>query len=129
MPAVNRTSIEIQKLHIDLHLKHFKNTLLCISDDYAGHNKPGKRFPITDYARSRGITIRDDSIMIHPPPNHWYHADMAQAFWPKLPVILETGHYGGCVKRGGWSRRALSEVSGGLPCEFHVNPLVAKRAS
>ncbi len=28
---------------------------------------------------------------------------MAQAFWPKLPVILETGHYGGCLKRGGWS--------------------------
>jgi hypothetical protein len=96
-------TVEIQRLHIDLHLKHFKNTLLCISDDYAGHNKPGKRFPITDYARSKGITIRDDSIMIHPPPNHWYHAEMAQAFWPKLPVILETGHYGGCLKRGGWS--------------------------
>jgi len=94
--------IEIQKLHIDLHLKHFKKTLLCISDDYAGDDKPGKRFAITDYALSKGVTIRDDSIMIHPPPNHWYHAEMAQAFWPKLPVIIETGHYGGCVKRGGW---------------------------
>jgi len=93
---------ETRKIHVDLHCKHFKKTLLCISDDYAGHDKPGKRFPITDYALSKGVTIRDDSIMIHPPPNHWYHAEMAQAFWPKLPVIIETGHYGGCVKRGGW---------------------------
>ena len=95
-------SFDIEKLHIDLHLKHFKKTLLCISDDYAGHDKPGKRFPITDYALSKGVTIRDDSIMVQPPPRSWYHAEMAQAFWPKLPVILETGHYGGCVSRGGW---------------------------
>jgi|GEM_PF-5595323 len=27
--------VEIQKLHIDLHLKHFKKTQLCLSDDYA----------------------------------------------------------------------------------------------
>lgn len=96
-------SFELQKLHIDLHLKHFKKTLLCISDDFAGHNKPGERFPITDYALSKGVTIRDDSIMVQPPPRSWYHAEMAQAFWPKLPVILETGHYGGCVSRGGWN--------------------------
>lgn len=97
-------SIEIQKLHIDLHLKHFKNTLLCISDDFAGHDRPGERFPITDYALSRGVTIRDDSIMVQPPPRHWYHAEMAQAFWPTLPVILECEHYGGSVGRGAWDQ-------------------------
>lgn len=95
--------IEIQKIHIDLHLKHFKKTLLCISDDYAGHDKPGKRFPITDYALSKGVTIRDDSIMVGPPPKSWYHSEMAQAFWPKLPVILETGHYGNSIKRNAWN--------------------------
>lgn len=42
--------------------------LLCISDDFAGHDTPGKRFPITDYAFSKGVTIRDDSILIQPPP-------------------------------------------------------------
>ena len=40
--------------------------------------------------------------MVGPPPNSWYHSEMAQAFWPKLPVIIETGHYGNSVKRGGW---------------------------
>ncbi len=94
--------IELQKLHIDLHLKHFKRTLLCISDDYAGHNKPGDRFPITDYALSKGVTIRDDSILVQPAPNAWYHAEMAQAFWPRLPVILEHEHYHASKNRGAW---------------------------
>ena len=94
--------IELKKLHIDLHLKHFKKTLLCISDDYAGHDKPGKHFPITDYALSKGVTIRDDSIVVQPPPRSWYHAEMAQVFWPRLPVILEHEHYGGSKHRGAW---------------------------
>ena len=100
-------SIDIQKLHINLHLKHFKKTLLCISDDFAGHNKPGRNFPITDYALSRGVTLRDDSILVQPPPNSWYHAGMAQDFWPKLPVILEHEHYAGSMARGAWSGALL----------------------
>jgi hypothetical protein len=98
---------ELQKLHIDLHLKHFKQTLLCISDDFAGHDKPGRNFPITDYALSRGVTLRDDSILVQPPPRSWYHAEMAQAFWPKLPVILEHEHYSASKSRGAWSGALL----------------------
>lgn len=100
-------SFDIQKLHIDLHLKHFPQILLCISDDFAGHNQPGKNFPITDYALSKGVTLRDDSILVQPPPNSWYHAEMAQAFWPKLPVILEHEHYAGSKKRGAWNGELL----------------------
>jgi hypothetical protein len=96
-----------QKLHIDLHLKHFKKTQLCISDDFAGHDKPGKSFPITDYAFSKGVTIRDDSILVQPPPRSWYHAEMAQKFWPQMPVILEHEHYDGSVKRGAWNGELL----------------------
>ncbi|MFC1600951.1 beta-galactosidase [Candidatus Sumerlaeota bacterium] len=101
--------IELQKLHIDLHLKYFKKTLLCISDDFAGHNKPGKRFPITDYALSKGVTIRDDSILVQPAPNSWYHAEMAQAFWPTLPVILEHEHYGNSIRRKAWDAALLEK--------------------
>ena len=100
-------TLAIQKLHIDLHLKRFKKTLLCISDDFAGHNKPGKNFPITDYALSRGVTLRDDSILVQPPPKSWYHAEMAQEFWPKLPVILEHEHYAGSKGRKAWSGELL----------------------
>lgn len=103
----NQDSLKIKKAHIDLHLKHFKKTQLCISDDFAGHDKPGRRFPITDYAFSKGVTIHDDSILVQPPPNSWYHAEMAQKFWPKMPVVLEHEHYGGSVKRGAWDGKLL----------------------
>lgn len=100
-------SFDIQKIHIDLHLKHFKKARLCISDDYVGHNKPGRSFPITDYALSRGVTLRDDSVLVQPPPNSWYHAELAQAFWPKFPVILEHEHFGGSKARGAWDGALL----------------------
>ena len=96
--------LELKKKHIDIYLKHFKNTLLCISDDFAGHDKPGNNFPITDYAFSKGVTIRDDSIMVQKAPIHWYHDGLAQQFWPKLPVILEHQHYGASLKNGAWDK-------------------------
>jgi hypothetical protein len=96
-------TLEVTKRHIDLHLKHFPRTLLCISDDVAGATKPGRHFPAMDYALSKGVTLRDDSILVQPPPNSWYHAEMAQEFWPRLPVILEHEHYGSSKSRGAWS--------------------------
>jgi len=98
---------ETQKQMIDLYRRHFKNTLLCISDDYVGHDLRGERFPITDYAFSRGVSIHDDSILVQPEPNHWYHSEMAQLFWPTLPVVLEHEHFGGSVDRGAWDDELL----------------------
>jgi len=95
-------TLEVVKRHIDLHLKHFKRTQLCISDDMAGATKPGTNFPATDYALSKGVTLRDDSILVSV-KKPWFHAEMAQAFWPRLPVILEHEHYGPSKKRGAWS--------------------------
>lgn len=103
-------SLEVLKTHIDIYCRHFKNTLLCISDDFAGHDKPGQRFPITDYAFSRGVTLRDDSILVQPPPRSWFHAEMAQLFWPELPVILEHEHYGLSVGRKAWSQALLLQA-------------------
>ena len=99
--------LSILKRHIDIYCNIFKKTLLCISDDFAGHDKPGDRFPITDYAFSKGVTLRDDSILVQPPPRSWYHAEMAQLFWPTLPIILEHEHYGGSVKKNAWSKELL----------------------
>lgn len=96
-------TLAVVKRHIDLHVKHFKHTLLCISDDVAGSSKPGRHFPEMDYAIAKGVTMRDDSILVQPPPNSWYHAEMAQEFWPLWPVILEHEHYGASKQRGAWS--------------------------
>jgi hypothetical protein len=96
-------TFQVVKRHVDLHTKHFKRTLLCISDDVAGATRPGRRFPEMDYALANGVTLRDDSILVQPPPNSWYHAEMAQEFWPRLPVILEHEHFGSSKARGAWS--------------------------
>jgi hypothetical protein len=96
-------TLKVVKKHIDLYVKHFRHTLLCISDDVAGPSKPGRHFPETDYAISKGVTLRDDSILVAPPPHSWYHAEMAQEFWPRWPVILEHEHYGSSKARGAWS--------------------------
>ena len=98
---------ETRKIHVDLHCKHFKKTLLAINDDFAGPGEKGERLPITDYALSKGITLRDDSICVQPPPNSWYHGDLAQRFWPRLPVILEHEHYGSSVRKKAWGDGSL----------------------
>jgi hypothetical protein len=91
-----------------LHKKHFPDTLLAISDDVAGASRPGASFPITDYAFSQGVTLRDDSIMVNKAPKQWYHAEMAQKFWPTLPVILEHGHYDWLVLKETWDPNLLA---------------------
>ena len=98
---------KIVRKHIDLYVKHFPRTLLNINDDVIGHDKPGRRFPLTDYALLKGVSVRDNSIMVQPPPRSWYHAEMAQDFWPKWPVILEHEHYGGSRDRGAWGDGSL----------------------
>ncbi|MCC6729317.1 MAG: DUF4832 domain-containing protein [Chthonomonadales bacterium] len=100
-------TLAIVKRHIDLYVRHFPRTLLCVSDDVVGHDRPGTHFPATDYALSRGVTLRDDSILVQPPPRSWFHSDMAQAFWPRFPVILEHEHYGGSRQRGAWGDGSL----------------------
>ena len=102
-----RRRSQVVKKHIDLHVKHFRRTLLCISDDVAGASRPGRHFPETDYAISKGVTLRDDSILVQPPPHSWYHAEMAQEFWPHWPVILEHEHYGASKARKAWSGELL----------------------
>ncbi|HNX34704.1 MAG TPA: DUF4832 domain-containing protein [Kiritimatiellia bacterium] len=93
--------------HIDLHVKHFPHTLLCISDDVSGPGNRSGDYPLLDYARAKGVTLRDDSILVQPPPNSWYHADQAQRYWPTLPVILEHEHYGSSVQRKAWDPALL----------------------
>ncbi|MBX7255355.1 MAG: DUF4832 domain-containing protein [Candidatus Hydrogenedentes bacterium] len=99
---------EVVKMHIDLYAKHFKRTLLTANDDFAFQGDD-----IIPYAFSKGMTLRDDSILVQPPPNSYFHADLAQAVWPKLPVVLEHEHYGSSVNKKAWIRdifmRAIEE--------------------
>lgn len=99
-------TLEVAKHHMDLHVKLFKRMQLCISDDVAGPTRPGTNFPTMDYALSKGITVRDDSILVSQ-KKPWFHAEMAQQFWPRMPVILEHEHFGGVKARGKWNGDTL----------------------
>jgi len=96
-----------KKKYIDIYTKHFKKTQLCISDDIAVHNDRAAHFKITDYAHKKGVTIKDDSILVQPWPDCWYHTDMVQPFWPVMPVIIEHEHLLGSIERGAWDKELL----------------------
>jgi hypothetical protein len=47
------------------------------------------------------MTMRTDSILVLPMPE-LYHPEHAATVWPRLPVVLESEHYGNSVERGVW---------------------------
>ncbi|MBI1390242.1 MAG: DUF4832 domain-containing protein [bacterium] len=100
---------EVVEKHIDLYLRHFKKTLLAVNDDFAFQGGAGEydinKYPgleIIEDAAQRGMTLRDDSIMVQPPPKSFFNAKMAQWFWPAQPVVLECQHYGPSRDSGAW---------------------------
>jgi hypothetical protein len=101
---------EIVRWQIDLYKKYFKNTLICINDDMLGSHPSRVNAPLTDYALSQGLALRDDSILVNKYPNAWYNDAMAQKFWPVLPVVVEHGHYGMLKVKGSWDGAKLMEA-------------------
>ena len=105
MPKEKR-AVDIPR-HIDLWCKYFKRTQLVISDDIDGNANKSGIYPVLDYARSKGVGWRDDSILVEPPPRSWYHADQAERYWRTLPVILEHEHYAPSKSTKAWSQDLL----------------------
>jgi hypothetical protein len=97
-------SAETMRKHIDLHTKHFKKTVLAVNDDFAMQDR-GRQ--VIEYAAQQGLTLRDDSILVQGGKNAYLSADFAPLFWRKLPVILESEHYGPSQKRGYWKDGSL----------------------
>jgi len=92
------TAATVRK-HIDLHTRHFKRTLVAYNDNLTFR---GKGLETIVYAKEQGLTLRDDSILTRPGQEAFYTHYYAGAFWPRLPVILESEHYGLAVQRGDW---------------------------
>ena len=61
-------TIETQKRIIDIYCRCFKKTQLCVSDDYGGPFLRAEHYPIIEYAFSKGVTLRDDSILVSKSP-------------------------------------------------------------
>ena len=95
------------RAHFDLYRKHFRRTFVAVSDDFSGWNNPDPEPPLLSYARSIGLTWRDDSIMVQAAPRQWYHAAQAERFWRATPVILEHQHYDMSLRDGAWDSELL----------------------
>ncbi|MDD4540430.1 MAG: DUF4832 domain-containing protein, partial [Lentisphaeria bacterium] len=99
--------VECLKRHIDLHVKHFKRTLLALSDDTDGGDNLSGDWPVMRYALERGVTFRDDSLFVRAAPKAWFHDGMAALFSPTRPIILETQHYHMATKIKAWDMALL----------------------
>lgn len=106
---------EVVQKHMDLHAKHFTRTLLVANDDYSFQGDS-----LIQYAFDKGMTLRDNSILVQPPPNSYFNAAMAQRFWPVRPVILEHEHYQPSIDKKAWDRdiflRAIEEYHASYMC-------------
>jgi hypothetical protein len=98
---------EARKQHVDLHARHFKQTLIAVNDDLGGGQK-GKHGTLDDIVVGDGrFTLRDDSILVNPGPKAYRSAYLAERFWPREPIILESEHYGGPRGHAYWDNGAL----------------------
>lgn len=101
--------------HIDLYSKHFQHTQLEVSHSYAGQPKGPEGLATIDYARDRGTGLRSDSVLVFPEGSAndaYYSPALAKDFWPRVPVVLESEHYGNSLGRGYWKdgRRYLQAI-------------------
>jgi hypothetical protein len=92
-------SVATVRRHIDLHKKNFRKTLLVANDDFTIQ---ARGLETLGYARDQGLGLRDDSVLVEAGDRAYLHAYLAHNFWPRVPVILETEHFGGSQKRGAW---------------------------
>jgi len=92
-------SVAAIRRHIDLYKKNFKHTLLVANDDFMIQ---GRGIEALGYARDQGLSLRDDSILVQGGTEAYFHAYLAYNFWPRVPVILESEHYGPSKTSGAW---------------------------
>lgn len=100
-------SPESIKKHIDLHVKHFKNTIIALNDDIVTNGQkfdvlPEEKKEILNYAIEKGLTLRDDSILVQGGENAYFSERLSEYFWKNKPIILESAHYGYAKSVGIW---------------------------
>jgi hypothetical protein len=110
--------LEARRKHVDLHLKHFRRSPLVVSDDFVyALADPKERQELHAYVLSKGISYRDDSILVDgylPGVRETFTVRspgfFADAF-PKTPTVFELEHYGAVKRLGNWDARQGSSLA------------------
>ena len=112
----SRLAPDVQERQVRLHLamlrRAFRETQLVAGRDVCTLPSGQVDGSYTNYvyARSMGISWRDDGIMCQPPPRSFFGPKPAEAYWPTLPVVLEHEHYSSSKARGAWSGTILEDA-------------------
>jgi len=103
------TKISEVKTHIDLYLKHYKKSLLVVTDDLLrSTGAENEKTELLNYALKNGISLRDDSPMVKGLMENelstWTvkHPDFFEAAYKKTPTVFELEHYGKVKTQGHW---------------------------
>lgn len=98
--------VDVVKKHIDIFKKYYKNSTLIISDDFIAHRQKddGTDDEILEYILKNGIGFRDDSFGVQWNINRGFgystitNPELFDLVWDKIPVVLESDHYGSITK-------------------------------
>jgi len=101
---------EQRKVHVDLYLKYFKKSQLCISDDFVYTIKDElERKKMHQYIVEKGITYRDDSPLVSGYLNNYANTftvrspEFFAAVYRSTPTVFELQHYGTVKSQGNWT--------------------------
>jgi Domain of unknown function (DUF4832)/Beta-galactosidase len=111
------TTFNEVKSNIDLYLKHYKKTLIVVTDDLLrSTGSESEKKDLFDYVNSKGISIRDDSPMVkglmQTELKTWTvkHADFFEGVYKSRPTIYELEHYGKVKSNGYWIGKNGEEI-------------------
>jgi hypothetical protein len=126
--------VAVVKKHIDLYKRYYKKSTLIISDDFIGQRDTddGTDYEIYRYSLQNNLGFRDDSGNVL-----WYKnlgfgssgirtPELYSKVYKKIPVILESDHYGDALENGMWGdgsgfEKALKETHATI-IGFHYYP-------
>jgi hypothetical protein len=113
-----RYGYEQRKVHVDLHCKYFTKTQLVVTDDFVYTIEDlADRERMHRYVLSKGITYRDDSILVN-----YYIGAYPDTFtvrspqwfadvWRDKPTVLELEHYRSVRRLGNWKGTPSSSLA------------------
>lgn len=97
------------KTHINLYLKHYKNTQLMVTDDLLASTKSDtEKKELLNYALENGFSLRDDSPMVQGYMQNeldtWTvrHPEFFAEVYKIRPTVFELEHYGKVKSNGYW---------------------------
>jgi hypothetical protein len=102
-------TVEEIKTHINIHLKHYKQSQIIVTDDLLAYEKStNDQKVLLDYAIGNKISLRDDSPMVKYHVENNLHVwtvlnpDYFEAAYKTMPTVYELEHYGKVKEAGHW---------------------------